>query len=168
MPRTTTGEVRAVARHAATVKDAFRRSRSLTTEKQTNPYVAQLAKDALTRDRSKCIEQVTALLVDLAVRGTLEDSEAIGQHLTAIARAEYASAHPEAAHAELSIAEAHQLEERAEGAADEAECAMAHHAGSMSHQLAYLAASAVHTRARRELDEAVRRTVAREAQKVGP
>lgn len=160
---TTTGPTPVVARHAETVKSAFRRSRSLTTAKQADPYVTQLAKDALSRDRSKCVLHVTALVVDLAQRGSLEDAEAIGLHLQAIARAEYAATHPDGRVVELSIQEAHLAEERAEGIAEEAETGMAHNPGSLSHQLAYLSAAAVHQRARRDLDAAVRRSVTEQA-----
>lgn len=165
-PATTTtdhGLVATVRRHAATLKDALRRSRSLAKKKQTDPYVTQLAKDALSRERSKCVFQVTALVVDLAMRGSLEDAEAIGLHLSAIARAEHAAAHPDGQPVELSIQEAHLAEERAEGAVEEAETGMAHNPGSLSHELAYLSAAAVHQRARRELDAAVRRSVAKQA-----
>lgn len=160
---TTTGASPVVARHAETVKSAFRRSRSLAKAKQEDPYVTQLAKDALSRDRSKCVLQVTALVVDLAQRGSLEDAEAIGLHLCAIARAEYASAHPEGVTVELSISEAQLAEERAEGAVEEAEMSMAQNPGSLKHQLDYLSAAAVHQRARRDLDAAVRRSVANQA-----
>lgn len=152
-----------VVRHAETLRDALRRSRSLATAKQTDPYVSQLAKDALSRERSKCVLQVTALVVDLAQRGSLEDAESIGLHLCAIARSEHAARHPDGRIVELSIQEAHLAEERAEGAVEEAETAMAHNPDSLSHQLAYLSAAAVHERARRALDAAVRRSVAAQA-----
>lgn len=163
MRNDTTGPAPVVARHAETVKSAFRRSRSLATEKQVDPYVTQLAKDALSRDRSKCVLQVTALVVDLAQRGSLEDAEAIGLHLCAIARSEHAARHPDGRIVQLSIQEAHLAEERAEGIVEEAETGMAHNADSLSHQLAYLSAAALHTRARRDLDAAVRRSVTEQA-----
>lgn len=152
-----------MVRHAETVRDALRRSRSLAKAKQTDPYVTQLAKDALSRDRSKCVLQVTALVVDLAQRGSLEDAESIGLHLCAIARSEHAATHPDGRKVELSIQEAHLAEERAEGAVEEAETGMAHNSDSLSHQLAYLSAAAKHQRARRDLDAAVRRSVAEQA-----
>lgn len=153
---TTTNKSAAVARHAERVKQTLRFARSRATATQTDPYTRQLAKDTLSRDRSRCIEQCVALVVDVAQRGSLEDAEAIGLELLAIARAEWGAAHPEERDVQLSVEEAHMLEEHAEGLVEEMETAMAH-TPTLTNRLKYLATAAAHTRARRELDAAVRR-----------
>lgn len=146
-----------VVRHAETLKSALRRAFGLTRIPQSK-YISSLKKSVLSSVRCKAVEIVCALVVDLARRGSVEDAEAIGLHLAAIARAEHAAVH--GAGVQLSLAEAHQLEEQAEGLCEEAETAMAHHPGSLSHRLAYLAAAAGHERARKVLNDAVRREVA--------
>lgn len=154
--RTTTNAHAAVSRHAASLKQTIRGARSRATVKQADEYTRNVAKAVLSSERTRAVEQVVALVVDVAQRGSLEDAEAIGLHLAAIARAEHAAARPMEIRGVLSVPEAHALEEHAEGAVEEAETAMAHHPGSASHYLNYLTAAAAHTRARRQLDEAVR------------
>ena len=155
----TTGMGAAVARHAERLKECFRWARSRATRKQENEYTRQLAKDVLSSDRRKSIEHVCALVVDIAQRGSLEDAEAIGQSLIAIARSEHAAAHP-GKDVELSRAEAHIAEEQAEGDVEICETRMALEP-STTNLIAFLAASARHARARRELDAAVRRDLAK-------
>lgn len=149
-----------VARHAKRVTETVQWARSRTTRKQTDEHARSVAKKCLSSNRSKAIEYVVTLVVDAAQRGSLEDSEAIGLHLVAIARAEHAAANPETLTAQLSVKEAQMLEEAAEGDVEQAEMAMAQNEDSLSHQLRYLAAAAAHTRTRRQLDAAVRRAAA--------
>lgn len=156
----TTASTPAVVRHAASIKDALRRAFSLTRVPQSK-YIDRLKKSVLSSVRCKAVEIVCALVVDLARRGSVEDAEAIGLHLSAIARAEHAAAHPEASQVQLSRAEAQIAEEHAEGLVEECETRLSLYP-TLSNRLAYLAASAEHTRARQQLDAAVRREVAAE------
>lgn len=145
-----------VHRYAGPFRDAIKQARSRVTMTQVDEYARNVAKKTLPADpRSEALEYVVALVVDLAQRGTLEDAESVGHHLTAIARAEYGSRHPVGV--QLSEEEAHLAEELAEGEVEVAETAMARNPGSISHKLAYLVAAAKHTAARRVLDESVRR-----------
>lgn len=151
-----------VARHAASLKAALRRAFSLIDGRgkavPQSKYISRLKKAVLSSLRCKAVEIVCALVVDLARRGSVEEAEAIGHHLVAIARAEHAAAY--GAGVQLSVSEAQLLEEEAEGVVERAEMAMAQNPNSLSHKLAYLAAAAAHQRARKLLDEAVRREVA--------
>ena len=158
-PSTTT-PTDTVARHAASLRSAIGWAWSRCTAKQDNPSATNLYRDAVTRDelRSKCLEQVCTLVIDIARRGTLEDAESIPLHLSAIARAEWASANPDGTQVELSVAEAHIAEEIAEGACDAAETRMCYDP-SLSNRLAYLASLAALKRAQRDLELAVRRQV---------
>jgi acetate kinase len=157
---TTTKFGELVARHANRLRELLRRARSNATHKQDNEYARNVAKAILSSDKSKALEQCVALVIDVAQRGSCEEAEAIGQHLVAIARSEHAAAHPDQRVVQLSRSEAQLAEEHSEGKVEEAELAMALNP-SLANNLAYLAASAEHTRARRVLDEAVRREVAR-------
>lgn len=159
IPSTTTWRD-AVVRHSRHLKDVLRFARSRAGRKQDDEYTRSLAKSVLSSERSKCIEQVVSLVLDVAKRGTIEDAESIGHALVAIARAEWAASHTNQP-ARLSVEEAHLIEERTEGDVEQAETAMAHHPGSLTHYLAYLRTAAVHTAARRDLDDAVRRSAAR-------
>lgn len=154
----TTSIAAAVGRHAATLKDILRRAFSRTAAPQS-AYIRNVKKAVLSSIRCRAVELVVALVIDLARRGSLEEAEAVGAHLTAIARAEYAAAHPEAVQVQLSRAEAQIAEEHAEGLVEEAETRLSLFP-TLSNRLAYLAASAEHTRARQQLDAAVRREVA--------
>lgn len=148
-----------VSRYAGRIKDVLRYARGTADRKQTDEYARNVAKKCLSSDRSKAIEYCVALVVDAAQRGTLEEAEAIGLELVAIARAEHAATHPAEPVARLSLAEAHLQAERAEGECDEAEAQMAHDP-SVTNCLRYLAASARLTRAQRGLDDAARARVA--------
>jgi hypothetical protein len=152
------------ASHAAVVKDALRQGRSHATIPQSDLYVVHLAKDILSRDSvtsRKSVEQVIALVIDLAQRATLEDAEAIGYTLVAIARDEFAKAHPNVCHL-VSVGAAQMIEEQCEGRVDEAEALMAYEP-TVSNYLNYLAASAAHLRARTQLDDAVRGEVVKKS-----
>lgn len=150
----TTPRAPSVARHAATLLDMIRATWARCRRPQT-----QLAKDVF-RGRSKAVEHVCELIVELAHAPgtTLEEVEGLGLALAAIARSEHAAAHTAAPR--LSVAEAHLLEEHAEGACDEAEARMAHNP-SLGAYLNFLGKSAELNRARRILDESVRLQVAR-------
>lgn len=151
----TTGMFRAVAHgYAKVMKDTLRRGRARAKLPRTFGYVTQLAKDVLSRARSKCFEQVIALTMDLARREGIEDAEQMGLHLIAIARAEFARFHPSPLC--LSIEDAQLAEERAEAAVEEAEMYLAYHVADVSAQERYLVASAAHQRTRLTLDTAVR------------
>lgn len=142
-----------MVRRASVVKDAIRRERARAPRGTSNDYVTQLAKDALTKGRSKCVEQVVAFVVELAQRGQLEGAVLIARELQFAARAEYERLHPAR---ELTLAEAHIAEECAEGAAEEAETAFVH-SPTRGNADRYLAASVVHVTARERLDDVVRR-----------
>lgn len=148
-----------VSRHAKSVKEALRRGRTFADRRQDDERARNIAKKVLSSDRSKAVEYVVTLVVDIAHRGSLEDAEAIGQHLIAIARSEHAAAHPDGTRVQLSRAEAMLAEEAAEGDVEQAETALALEP-TLGNMLRYLGASARHSRARRDLDEAVRREVA--------
>lgn len=147
---------RRVARHAALTKDLVRAGRSRARRPQQNPYVAQLAKDLLSREGAprRAFDQVASLIADLAHRGRLEDAESIGLMYVAIARFEHQKEH--GAGPALTRAEAHLAEEEAEGAVELAETAFAHEP-TVGNYLAYLIRSAAHVRARLQLDDVIRR-----------
>lgn len=153
-----TSRTAVVSRHAARVKETIRAGRSRATIKQSWDFVRNLAKKVLTSGRSQCIEHTTALIIDLAHRGHLEDAEAIGHEFIAIARAEHAAKHGEPV--QLSVDEAHIAEEIAEGEVEVAETAMAR-ANTPTNRIRYLQLAARHERARTALDAAVRRENAR-------
>lgn len=150
----TTAFPAAVARHASTLKDLFRRAFSRTTVPQSD-YIRRLKKSVLSSIRCRAVEIVTALVIDLAHRGSLEEAEAIGLHLAAIARAEHPGSDPELTLAEAKIAEA-----TLEGDCNAAEDRMLLDP-TLTNRLAYLAAAAKHAEARRVLDRAVRAAIAR-------
>lgn len=135
----------AVQRHAASFRDTLRWAWSRATRRQHNGYVSQLARNAFGK-RVKCIEQTVAIVVDIAQRGTLEDAEAIGNHLVAIARAEHPSTDPQ-----LSLVEAKIAESMAQGECDAAEDRMMSEP-SITNLLAYRAAGSRHAEARRVLN----------------
>ncbi len=153
----TTETLRRVVQHARLTKDLVRAGRSRTRVPQQNPYIAQLAKDVLSRAGTTCrpFEQVAGLIADLAQRGALEDAEAIGFAFVAIARFEHQKAHGTRG-PELSRADAHRLEEEAEGAVELAETAFAHEP-SVGNYIRYLGLSAAHIRARQQLDTVIQR-----------
>lgn len=152
-----------VARHARLVKEQLRSARSRTTRPQTDPYVRHLAKEILSREtepRRRGVEQTCALVGDLAGRGELEDAEAVGYLLIAVAQQEYRATHPETL-APLDVATAHIAEQRAEGIVNDAETEMSHHP-TVANYLRYLTARAGHVRAVERLDESVRAELVRE------
>lgn len=152
----------AVARHSTRLRELFRAALSRTKPRRHSEYEysRHVAKAVLSSDRSKALEHVVALVIDLAQRGHLEDATSIGEQLIAIARVEHAAVNQQPDAPQLSVDEAHLAEEYAEGAVEVAETALARNPHSLSHALAYLNAAATHTRTRRELDAAVRREFA--------
>lgn len=128
--------------------------------KQVGDVARNVAKAVLSSRRSRAIEQVVTLVIDVAQRGSLEEAEAIGLELVAIARAEYAAAHPSERLAQLSIDEASIGEQLAQGERECAETAMNLHP-TPTNRIRYLAASAKHSTAVKALDDAVRRDLAR-------
>lgn len=155
---TTTTLASAVSRHAQRLRETFRYVRSRTTRPQDCETTRNIAKACLSSEKSKAIEHVVAMTVDIARRGTAEDAEAVGLALVAIARAEWAAVNQ--AGPQMSVQEAQLAEEEAEGLVNRAEMDMAHNPGSATHALRYLSAASTHQRARRELDAAVRRQLA--------
>jgi hypothetical protein len=143
-----------VERGSALVIDAIREGRSRCTRGGQPKYIEQLAKDALNpnRDQSRCIEQVCALVIDIATRGELVDAEEIGLRLIALAREAFYAGKERPT---LSLAEVHIAEEEAEGAAEDAETVMVHRRTRASYD-AYLRRAAVHTSKRRDMDDVVR------------
>jgi hypothetical protein len=141
-----------VPRASALVKDAIREGRSRCTRGTQPQYIEQLAWDALNpqRSRSKCVEQFLAFVVDIAQRGELVDAEEIGLRVIALAREASPDKTPE-----LSFAEAHMAEERAEGETEDAEIAMVHRPTRANYDR-FLRSSAVHTSKRRDLEDVVR------------
>jgi hypothetical protein len=157
---------RRVANHAQLMKETLRSSRSRAQVPQSNPYVAQLAKDLLSRESAatrRGVEQVAALVSDLAHRGTLGDAQAVGYMYLAIAEYEYERTHPGETAAMLSEAEAHIAEERAEGQVEEAETVMARFP-TTANRLDYLSKCAEHLRTIHQLNRAVRANVVKETQ----
>lgn len=157
----TTNLQASVARHAASLKAALRRAFSLVdgrgTARPQSKYIAGVKKSILSSERCKAIELVLACVIDLARRGSLEDATAIGEHITAIARAEWAAMH-HGADRPLSRAEAHIAEQKAQGEKENAEVAMTNFP-SISTMLRFLAADAAYERAARDLRMAVQREV---------
>lgn len=148
-----------VSRHSARLKEALRRARSLAARRQESEYARNVAKAVLSSEKSKAVEQVVTLVVDIAQRGTLEDAEAIGRALVAIARVEWAGAHPGVTGTQMSRAEAHLLEQEAQGKRETAEARMSEFPG-LGNFLAFLAADAEYERAARLLRQAVQAEVA--------
>lgn len=150
-----------VVRRARLMKDALRSARSRTEQPQTDPYIRGLAKEILSREdqpRRRAVEQVCALVDDLAHRGSLEEAESIGYLFVAIAQHSHAAL-AGALSVSIDIATAHMAEECAEADVEQAECAMAHPPHTISKYLAYLTASAAHIRARHQLDAVIRHAV---------
>lgn len=107
------------------VHTQMRRMRSLTSETQRDERVRQLAKHELTTHAAKAVERVRALVIDAVDRGSpLEECEEVLQLLLADVRAAYAAKH--GAQREMTLAEAHQAEEVAEGEKEAAETAYAY------------------------------------------
>jgi hypothetical protein len=150
----TTDQGALVAHATALVKDAIREGRSRCKRGTQPDYVRQLAKDALSpeRTRSRCVEQFLAFVVDIAQRGELVDAEEIGLRVIAVAREASGKNRPD-----LSLAEAHAREEAAEGDVEDAEIQMAYpETRGPSAYARFLRCSAVHTSARRDLENVVR------------
>lgn len=122
---------------------------------QRDEYVRQLAKD-FNRDRSKADKQIAAFVVDIAVRGTLEDALEVGLRLVELARLAHDSANLPTA--DLPFADLHIAEEQAEGEVDTAEAILSHH-DCLSAKEEYLRKSSAHGERRAALDRAVRRDV---------
>ena len=156
---TTTIPHLAVERHASRLKDVIRYVRSRCTLKQVGDVARNVAKAVLSSRRSRAIEQVVTLVIDVAQRGTLEEAEAIGLELVAIARTEYAAAHPSERPAQLSIDEASIAEQAAQGERECAEKAMDLFP-TTTNRLRFLAASRRYEAAAKVLDDAVRRELA--------
>lgn len=135
------------------VHTQIRRARSRTTEKQRSEPIRQLAKDEMTRHTAKAVERVRTLVIDTVDRGApLEECEEPLQLLLADVRQAYWAKHgPDPL---LSLADAHQLEELAEGEKEEAETAFAY-APTLANATRLLIAQAKHRRA----DEAYERVV---------
>lgn len=144
-----------VERHARTLKDIVRWVRDRCVLKQDAEYARNAAKANLSSDKSKAIEQVIALIIDVAQRGSVENAAMIGEHFAAIAYAE----HPDPT-VELSLTEAHILEEQAEGEVEVWETKMARDS-SATNILGYLGAAARHSAARRQLNRAAREDLAK-------
>jgi hypothetical protein len=159
----TTSAIRlAVQRYAPGVKDAIRAVRCrLTGRAQGDPYLTPIAKSILSYSpsRSAAIEHVLAFVIDAAWRGDLADAEQLGRELQGIARVEYERRHPSM---QLTLAEAHAAEQRAEGIKNDAETALIHARRAdgtypRAEIVAFLAADAVYDVAARRLGDTVRR-----------
>lgn len=137
------------------VHTQFRRARSLTTSKQTNEQARQLAKNELTRNQTKAVERILLLIADAVQRGApLEEVETVPLLLLAQAREEYATKH--GAPLAISRADAHQMEEEAEGEMEEAETAYAYNP-SIANATRLLIAQAKHRRMVEQFGQVVRR-----------
>lgn len=143
-----------VDRHSARVKDMLRLGRSRTTVRQNDKYAIELSKKILSSDRSKGVEQFLTLLLDMARRKS-PDAETVALYLVAIVRAENPTTDPV-----LSVEEAKIAESLCEGDCNVAEERMLIEK-TLTARLAYLAASAKHREARRVLDAAVQREIAK-------
>lgn len=141
-----------VATGSTAIKDAILAARSRATKTQRDDYVRQLAKD-LTRARTKCVEQIVALVIDIADRGSLEDAEEIGRQLLTIAREAHQTRHQRI---RRTFQEIHVAEVRALSEAKEAELALLYEP-TLANEERYLVKSARASRWRRQLDGAVRR-----------
>ena len=151
-----------VGRHTASFKDLLRAVRSRTTARQQIEYARAAAKSVLSSIRCKAVEIVIALVVDLAHRSEhVEDAEAPGLALAAIARAEWAATHPTTAQRLMSWEEASLLEELAQGEMENAEKALDLYPNSLTHRLRLREASAKYGAAKRIRDEALQRDLAR-------
>lgn len=148
----------ALERHTKRAKDTLGWLYTATVRARKRvPYAVSMQKAVLSGKQCKAVQIVQLLNMDIAhgVK-TPEEAEQFGLALAATARSEWAAAHPDQHTAQLSVREAHLLEERCEGQCDEAEAAMAHEP-TFSTYTRYLSASAALSAARRELDRAVRR-----------
>ena len=149
----------AVGRIAALLRDIVRSGRSHTHRPQDNGYVAQLAKDVLSRvgDRRhiKCLELTAALIADIGARGELEDAEAVGYMLIAVARHAHHSAHPDYTKPVRSMRELRLAEEQAEAEQELAETRFDYEP-TQTNRLALLRATATHMRAEQEMLDGVR------------
>jgi hypothetical protein len=146
-----------VARGTDLVKDAIRQGRARTTQSQRNGYTRQLAKDVLSRGddpRSRCVEQIVALVVDVVQRGKLLDAYEIIWRLTSVAVEAHHQEH--GAEPDMTWEEAHLAEEHAEGLVEEAETALVHRP-TRANLDRYLFAAAAHEQARTNLNRIVRR-----------
>lgn len=155
----TTSVASAVSRHARRLKDAFRFVRSRATRKQDDEYTRGIAKACLSSEKSKAIEHVTTLIVDIARRGELAEAESLGHEFIAIARAEYLASHPTEQTRQLSVDEAGLAEQAAQGERECAEKAMDLFP-TATNKLRFLASSLKYSAAAGALDAAVRRELA--------
>lgn len=148
-----------VTQASARLRDAIRAARSRINhrERPSDAYTMGVAKAALGDRRSKCIEHITALVVDVAQRGSLEDAESIAIALRQVARDAFHRTHP--ARTE-SYADAWQHESAAQHRVDACERAFAMDP-SESNEFRYVAAQAVYVVAQERLHDAMRREVAR-------
>jgi hypothetical protein len=142
---------------AESIRDAIGTGRQNAVGVQRDEYVRQLAKD-FNRDRSKADKQIAAFVVDIAVRGTLEDALEIGLRLLELARMAHEEANP--APIELPFADLHIAEEQAEGVVDTAEAVLSHH-DCLSAKEDYLRKADAYSEIRAAMDRAVRRDVIR-------
>lgn len=141
---------------AAAIRDAINVGRTNAVAVQRDEYVRQLAKD-FKRDRCVADRQLTAFVVDIALRGSLEDAMEVGERLIEAACMAHEAAHPE--RAEAPFVELHLAEERAEGEAEEAETRMAHHPHCLAAKEDYVRKGAAHTHQRVRMDRRVRRDI---------
>lgn len=154
---TTTAFSATVARHANTLKEQLRFWRARAPiQQRTNSQASEIAKKVLSSEKSAAVEHVVGLVVDLAQRGSLADAESVGLSLAAIARAEWAAAHPAQRRVQLSREEAAIAEEQAEGVMESAETVLHMDPTNQSKRLALLAASATYKEALRIRDEVER------------
>lgn len=150
-----------VRRCADTLRDIFRAARSRATSIQDDEYARNAAKKCISTERSRALEFVTALVVDLGRRcAHAEDAEAPGLYLAAVGRSAWADAHPNHHAPQLSRDEARIAEQIAQGEAENAEKAYdIDPSVGNAHRL--LAASGKYVAAVKARDEAVRRDLAK-------
>lgn len=149
----------AVSYHSERVRSVIRAARSRINHKRcpSDPYVSGLAKAALGDRRSKCIEQITSFVIDIAQRGALEDAESIAEALRGAARAEWNRAH---ARCTESYADAWAAESDAQKRQDDCERAFALDP-SETNEIRWQAAKAVYVVACDRLSDAMRREIQR-------
>lgn len=157
-----------VSHHSERLRSAIKSARARIPfgDRQRAPYAAGIAKAALGDRRSKCCEQITALVIEVARYGSLEDAESIASTLRMIARAEWERTHPVR---EQTYDEAWEAESVAQDREDACERAFATARGNYSAsaydletlEIRYAAAHAVYVVAQERFHDAMRREIQR-------
>jgi hypothetical protein len=150
-----TGVAAQVAEHAETVRDVLRRGRSNATRGNAPQYVSNLAKAVLSRPewrRAKCVEQLVALVLDMARRGAVNDAVQFCDELKAIAIGEHRRLQADTL---PSLFQAHMREQHAQSLREEAEAALTHEQTPAAIEL-FLQTSTGYRTALEEMDEVVR------------